>query len=170
MSLELVSSDTNIWIDFEVISRLNLPFLLPYQYIMYHEAAERELLNPPDLKENLIHYGLSLVRMTIQEASYLLELTRKYRALSNFDAAALAIAKKRSIPLFTGDKALRNAAQKENVDVIGSIGILDQLFEGKYIAEEEYIYCLAEMSKYNGNKIRLPQSEIDKRMNKIKSS
>ena len=33
--MEYISSDTNVWIDFNIISRMNLPFLLPYTYIMY---------------------------------------------------------------------------------------------------------------------------------------
>lgn len=36
--MEFVSSDTNVWIDFQVIARLQLPFLLPYTYIMYTEV------------------------------------------------------------------------------------------------------------------------------------
>lgn len=36
--MEFVSSDTNVWIDFQVIARLQLPFLLPYTYIMYTES------------------------------------------------------------------------------------------------------------------------------------
>lgn len=40
--MEYISSDTNVWIDFSVISRLDLPFLLPYTYIMYTESIENE--------------------------------------------------------------------------------------------------------------------------------
>lgn len=36
--MEYISSDTNVWIDFNIISRMNLPFLLPYTYIMYTES------------------------------------------------------------------------------------------------------------------------------------
>ena len=39
-----ISSDTNVWIDFMTIGKLELPFRLPYTYLMYYEAVENELL------------------------------------------------------------------------------------------------------------------------------
>ena len=51
--MEYISSDTNVWLDFVVIGRLELPFRLPYIYLMNQEAAEDELLNPPGLGEDL---------------------------------------------------------------------------------------------------------------------
>ena len=44
--MEYISSDTNVWIDFKIINRLNLPFLLPYTYIMYEESINSELISP----------------------------------------------------------------------------------------------------------------------------
>ena len=32
--MEYISSDTNVWLDFVEIEKLNLPFQLPYIYIM----------------------------------------------------------------------------------------------------------------------------------------
>lgn len=32
--MEYVSSDTNVWLDFAVINRLEIPFRLPYTYIL----------------------------------------------------------------------------------------------------------------------------------------
>lgn len=56
--MEYISSDTNVWIDFNIISRMNLPFLLPYTYIMYTESMESELLNPEGFKDQLAEAGL----------------------------------------------------------------------------------------------------------------
>lgn len=47
--MEYISSDTNVWLDFAEIERLNLPFLLPYVYLMNDETVEDELLSPPGL-------------------------------------------------------------------------------------------------------------------------
>lgn len=43
--MEYISSDTNIWIDFAIIEKLELPFKLPYIYLMDNDAIEDELLN-----------------------------------------------------------------------------------------------------------------------------
>lgn len=56
--MEFVSSDTNVWIDFQVIARLQLPFLLPYTYIMYTESINSELLSPSGFREDLLEAGL----------------------------------------------------------------------------------------------------------------
>ena len=45
-----ISSDTNIWIDFMTIEKLELPFRLPYTFLMYKESIQNELLSPPNLK------------------------------------------------------------------------------------------------------------------------
>ncbi len=44
--MEYISSDTNVWIDFSVIRRTDLPFRLPYTYIMNTDAVNNELLSP----------------------------------------------------------------------------------------------------------------------------
>lgn len=50
--MQYISSDTNIWLDFMIINRLELPFRLPYIYLMNSEAMEDELLNPPGIGKN----------------------------------------------------------------------------------------------------------------------
>ena len=47
---------------------------------------------------------------------------------------------------------------------MGTIGILDQLLEGQYIENEEFFYCINELLKYNGGKVRLPENELKKRL------
>lgn len=68
----------------------------------------------------------------------------------------------------TGDGALRRAAIKEGVEVMGSIKILDLLLEGNLIDTTEYLYCLEEFERQNGNEIRLPQSALQERIDKYR--
>lgn len=65
--MEYVSSDTNVWIDFQVISRLQLPFLLPYTYLMYKESMDSELLYPSELRNDLVEAGLVGVGIDYEE-------------------------------------------------------------------------------------------------------
>lgn len=108
--MEFISSDTNVWIDFCTIDKFYLPFKLPYTYIMNNDAIEDELLNPKDLKEQLIQLGLKKVELDIDELFLAEEYERKYKKLSIYDRIALAIAKNRHILLLTGDLNLRKAA------------------------------------------------------------
>lgn len=51
------------------------------------------------------------------------------REISLYDAVALAIAKAREIRLLTGDRNLRKAAAEEGVEIIGTLVILDRLYQ-----------------------------------------
>lgn len=166
--MEFISSDTNVWIDFRVISRLSLPFLLPYTYIMYTESIASELLNPVGFQNELTAAGLVGVDITIEEFELAEAWGNVYLRLSAQDRIALAIAKNRGIVLLTGDMALRKAAGKEGVSVLGTLGVLDKLYEGKYILQDEYEYCLSELLKHNGREVRLPSSELQKRLDSLR--
>lgn len=165
--MEYISSDTNVWLDFAVINKLEIPFRLPYTYIMNEDAIADELLSPKELRENLVELGLRAVELSEEEFYLAEEYNAKYTKPSLYDCVALAIAKVRGITLMTGDGPLRKAAEQENVSVIGTIGVLDQLYEGQYIEKEEYVDCLKKLLKNNGQKIRLPEKELQKRVDNV---
>ena len=157
-----ISSDTNVWLDFDVISRIELPFRLPCTYLMFTEALREEIMYPLTLLQKLQGLGLKGVDLTADELFYADEIADKYVKLSGYDRTALAIAKYRGIPLLTGDNALRKAAKNEGVDVFGTIGLLDMLFELKLINKSEYKYCIE--SFLNHGERRLPVEELQKRL------
>ena len=146
--MEYISSDTNIWLDFNAISRIDLPFRLPCTYIMYKEALRKEIISPSELLDGLQKRGLIGVDLTIEEFFYADELSKKYVKLSGYDRTALAVAKFRNIPLLTGDNPLRRAAEKEGVEVFGTIGLLDKLYDGDYINKLEYQFCLENLLEH----------------------
>ena len=166
--MNLISSDTSVWIDFVAISRLPLPFLLPYTYLMNQDAIEQELLFPHGLANDLIQLGLKSVELTIEEFQLAERYISLHHRLSVFDCTALAIAKERNITLLTGDGTLRRVAEKEKVKVFGTIGVLDQLYEQKHIEKSEYVYCLEQLLAHNGREIRLPQNALQSRIEKCK--
>ena len=166
--MQFVSSDTSVWIDFSTIHRLSLPFQLPYTYIMSRDAVEDELLSPPDIGEKLKAYGLVPVDITIEEFFLAQQYGNLYARLSVYDRIALAIARHLQIILMTGDGALRKAASKEGVAVIGTLGILDRLHTDGVIDDGEYKSCLEDLKNNNGGVIRLPQIEIDRRLRSLK--
>lgn len=163
--MEYISSDTNVWIDFVVINRLELPFRLPYVYLMNEDVVDDELLAPPELGKELVKLGLQKVELTEEEFYLAEEYIEHYKRISIYDAVALAIAKIRGIKLLTGDGALRKAAAEEGVTVIGTLGILDQLYHRQLIEAHEYSYCLKELLRHNGGKVRLPEEELRCRIN-----
>ena len=167
--MEYISSDTNVWLDFETIDRLDYPFQLPYTYLMDEDAVRDELLSPQGLGDKLKSLGLQETELTEDEFYLVEEYMNRFAKLSTYDCIALSIAKRRGITLLTGDGPLRKAAHAEGVQVMGTIGVLDQLYERKIIEKEEYVGCLEELLKYNGGKVRLPEKELLARIEDIRS-
>lgn len=165
--MEYISSDTNVWIDYSCIDRLELPFRLDCTFIMHHDAIEDEIKQPVDLKDKLINLGLVGVELTTDEFAFADFLSGKYRRLSIFDVTALAIAAKRGITLLTGDRTLRAAAEREGVKVMGTIGLLDRLLANDCIDGVEYYECLVLFKENNSAKIRLLEDELEIRLSKI---
>lgn len=159
---QILSSDTNIWIDFDVIGELDLPFLLPVSYVMFEEAIREEMTSPSG--EQLKKLGLNSVEITEEEFYYALDLLAADEKLSMWDCIALAMAKKRSIWLLSGDKRLRQAAERERVYVVGSIWILDRLLVEQCISPQKYQECLQKLLNDKSGKIRLPKEELQKRL------
>lgn len=165
--MEYISSDTNVWIDFFVIKRTDLPFRLPYTYVMSTDAIDDELLSPLGFRDELIAKGLLPVEYSFDEFELAEQFGNQYPKLSIYDRIALAIAKVRGIMLLTGDGPMRKAAHKEGVAVIGTLGILDQLFSRSLIDESEYRNCLQELQCNNGAQVRLPKLEIERRLQNV---
>jgi len=165
--MEYISSDTNVWLDFSLIDRLDLPFLLPYIYLMNNDAIEDELLSPPGLNKRLIDLGLKKAELSEEEFYLAIEYSRRFKKPSRYDCVALAIAKIRGITLLTGDGPLRKAAISEGVSVMGTIGILDQLLSENLISTSVYVECFKAFDDLNGGKIRLPKAEIQNRIKKF---
>jgi predicted nucleic acid-binding protein len=166
--MKCVCSDTNVWIDFSIIDKVNLPFRLPYTYIMNADALDDELLFSDDLRTMLLMNGLVCTHLSYEEFVLAEMLGPRYPRLSTYDRIALAMAKIRGIYLLTGDGALRKAAKNESVQVIGTLGILDQLLLAKHISEQEYKLCLGRLQAHNGKEVRLPSNEIAVRLQRMK--
>ena len=162
--MQFISSDTSVWIDFVTIQKTEVPFRLPYTYIMNQDAVDDEILSPPGLGQQLISYGLVPVGITVDEFFLAEEYGARYAKLSKYDRIALAIAKCRQITLLTGDGRLRKAAMLEGVPIMGTLGILDQLWDQQRISVDEQITCLQGLLNNNGGAVRLPKAEIISRL------
>ena len=106
---------------------------------MFKESMESEILSPTGFLDELVAAGLVGVNITIEGFLLADRWGNIYPKLSVPDRIALAIAKQRGIALLIGDKALRKAASQEGVSTLGTLGVLDRLLNGNYIAKDEYL-------------------------------
>jgi predicted nucleic acid-binding protein len=122
--------DTNICVDLFngnlLESVLNLPdsFLLP-------DVILDELKEPDGT--TLVLIGYKSLSLSSDAVEIVFQYAEQYAKPSRTDLFALAAAKTLEVALLTGDKNLREAAQKEHVDVHGLLWLLDKIFEAQLI-------------------------------------
>jgi predicted nucleic acid-binding protein len=94
-----------------------------------------------------------------------LELSTNERGLSIYDCINFVLARDEETLLLTGDRRLRNYAEKQGVTVKGTIWIIDKMIE-----ENQIDRCTAkkayERLLYHEN-TRLPSEELQKRIKKL---
>lgn len=163
----LISSDTNIWIDFYTIHCLEHPFLLEHEYYISSAAFRDELVAPKQLAEELKVYGLMQTDINNEELLLALKYRNKYKGLSIYDSFALAVAKSREWILLSGDMPLRKAAKLEDVECHGVIWVYDELLRLEKITSAEYNLAMeALITAVNVGKCRLPIPELKRRLGK----
>ncbi len=156
----LLISDANILIDIEN------GLLTPAVFRLSSEIAVPDILFELELRERYSHLldaGLKIKSLTPESVKKTESLTAQYPRPSMMDHSALALAIQEQCPLLTGDKDLRIAAKKENVEVHGTIWIVEQLLNQKLIqlhrAKDGF-----DIMKAKGS--RLPWTDADKLINK----
>lgn len=132
--MQLLISDANILIDMEEGQLIELMFQLPYQYstpdILFIEELEDE-------HQYLLDLGLSLSELSSNTMEHAMELIPRYIKASRNDCFALALARQEECTLLTGDKALRSAAETEDVEVKGSIWLVRKMIEAELLSADQ---------------------------------
>jgi len=156
--LQLLISDSNIFIDMEVSNLTKKMFELPYRFavpdILYYEELEEE-------HKNLLEYGLKLKRVSSKSIIFVDSVLSKYRKIGFYDKLALATARQESCPLVTGDRALREAGIKEGIEIFGTIWLVEALIKHSIITVDEAKEAY-KLMRENGR--RLPWEFIKKRL------
>lgn len=127
----LLVSDANILIDIEEGGLLEDFFGLPYQFltpdILFYEELDAQ-------HAHLLELGLEIRELSPESVSYAGTLIQSYSSPSANDCFALALASQEQCPLLTGDLALRNAANRERIEIRGTIWIVEELVRHNVIS------------------------------------
>ena len=120
----LLISDANILIDLEDGGLLAELFQLPFQFqvpdMLFFDELEAD-------HGYLLDYGLQLGELSPESMAEVEFLVKKYGQPSRYDCFALALAMQEHCPLLTGDKNLRRAAEQENIEVKGTLWIVEAM-------------------------------------------
>jgi len=152
----LLISDTNVLIDIEDGKLTSPLFKLPY------EIAVPDVLFESELREkhgHLLQSRLIIKSLTSEFVQRAEILRTKHPRPSIMDHFALSLAMQEQCPLLTGDKDLRDAAIKENIEVHGTVWIVRELLQAKLIDQMQARNSFDSM-KAKGS--RLPWSDVEK--------
>lgn len=154
---QLLISDANILIDLEDGELITQLFSLPYQFsvpdMLFYDELEQH--------SYLVDIGLQVGELnphSMQEAEI---LCQQYTQPSRYDCFALVLAKQEQCPLLTGDKNLRKAAETEQVEVHGTLWVVNGLLQHQLITPDR---ARAAYQKMKAKGRRLPWSIAEKQI------
>lgn len=151
----VIINDTNIWIDLKLTNIIEKVFLLPY------ELAVPDILYNDELKdmdgELLEANGIKIIEKVAETA----ERSGMTNRVSFNDLTTLVVAKSRGYILVTGDGNLRKIAKSENVELRGTIWLIDEMVSNNILdIGEAALIC----KKLLQLKRRLPKEELQLRI------
>ena len=153
----IVISDACVLIDIEQSELTSKMFNLPFKFTVPDVLFAEELNEKHAL---LISYGLKIETLSSKLVTEAFNLRQKNPRLSVNDLLALTLAKSRNNVLLTGDKALRKIAYEFNLEVHGTIWVVEQMHNHNLLSKNEVKDAFVQM-KMHGS--RLPWSIIEKK-------
>lgn len=153
--MSLLISDACVFIDIEAAQLTHAMFSLPYQFAIPDVIYEEEL---SDRHPHLLALGLISKTIRSELIAEVYDLKQKHKKLSLYDCFALILAKDEKTRLLTGDRALREMAKKWDVEVHGTVWLIQQMMEHKVIQPQVVRIALQRMREAGS---RLPWNEVD---------
>jgi predicted nucleic acid-binding protein len=151
--------DANILIDFHACSLLERLFRLPLKLIA-PDLVAFELEDPKN--RYLMELGLEVVELSPDQVRKLDDLTSTHRRLSISDLSALILAEEMRTVLLTNDGLLRKLAARRNIEIHGTLWLLDEMVKLKLITPQCASGALKIMLQKGS---RLPKRECQRRFN-----
>lgn len=157
----LLISDANILMDVEVGELVAPMFSLGYQFavpdVLYYEEMEEQ-------HAHLLDMGLQTRTLSAQSVERVQTLSQTYPGPGRNDLFALALAEVEKCPLLTGDAALRQAAEMEQVEVRGTVWLIAEMVREKRIT---VAVARAALHKMRVNGRRLPWEVAEKMLDEL---
>lgn len=164
--MDIIVNDTNIFIDLQSVGLLGAMCELPFE-IHTLDLVVAELTDPTqraDVDEYISRHKIKVHSLSSSElVAVAVEQSSVPGNLSFQDVAVCRYARSGAYKLLTGDRQLRNYAEKQNMEVHGIIYLIDEMVADAIITPKEGAAKLRELLAVN---VRLPKSEIASRIEK----
>ena len=132
--MAIIVSDANIFIDMDVAGLTRSMFQLEDTFatpdILYQEELSEHHSELPGL-------GLLVERLSSSAIADVERMVILYTQPSINDLFALALGKERQWPLLSGDRRLREAARSEQVEIYGTLWLVERMVAAKIISVDQ---------------------------------
>lgn len=162
--MRLIVTDANIFIDLAAGDLLDAMFRLPQvefhvpDVLYVEELAERHGLLPG--------LGLKIISQPAEAVAEVEHLRGRYRRASVNDLFALVLAKRLHCGLLSGDRALREAAGREGIEVRGTLWLIEKLVHARLLNVDRAEAAYAAMRR-DGS--RLPWVEVSVQLAQLRA-
>jgi len=161
--MRLLISDANIFIDMVSGGLLEAMFRLPYRFAVPDVLYEEELAaHHPDLPD----LGLQVLELSPDGIIDVQALLSRYASegVTRDDVFALALARQEDCPLLTGDRALRNAGEEEQLEVHGTLWLVEAMFKLDIVSGQTVRQAYEAMV---ADRRRLPWDEVEGQLQRL---
>jgi len=162
--LLLLISDANILMDIDVGDLVAPMFSLGYQFVVPDVLYYEELV---EQHAHLLDMGLQIRTLSPKSVERVQTLSQTYVKPGRNDLFALALAEVEECPLLTGDAALRQAAETEQVEVKGTVWLISEMVREQRITIPVARAALQKM-RINGR--RLPWDAAEQMLGAIEAA
>lgn len=164
--MDIIVNDTNIFIDLQSIGLLGAMCELPFK-IHTLDLVVAELTDPTQRADVAEYISRQKIKVHSLSSAELVAAAVEHHSvpgnLSFQDVAVCQYARSGAYKLLTGDRQLRNYAEKQCVEVHGIIFLIDEMVAENIITPQMGATKLKELLAVN---VRLPKSEITARIEK----
>ncbi|KJF17624.1 PIN domain-containing protein [Acidithrix ferrooxidans] len=159
--MRVVVSDANVLIDLVDGGIASALSHLPYQIVVPEILFEEELRARHG---NLLDLGISTEPSAEDSILEVERQIRRYPRISRNDAFALVLAQEKQCVLLTGDQNLRKAAENCEIEVHGTVHLIEN-FVAMDLLTTEQIRRAVELMRSRGR--RLPWATVDQLIGRL---
>lgn len=111
-----------------------------------------------------LHLGLQTMPLSARGVARVQELSRLYVKPGRNDLFTIALAEEKQCSLLTGDAALRQAAESEQIDVKGTLWLIEEMIKERKITLQ---VARAALRRMQDNGRRLPWAIAEQRLSAL---
>lgn len=157
ITTKIIITDTNIITDLSNANILDKFVKLDNVYIS--DMVKRDEINSSTGNVNEIK-KFKTINATSDEIEEIFKISKETKGLSPYDIINFIIAKNNNAILATGDKKLKDYSEKNGVEVIRTLKIIQLMKANNIITTKEAISACKNLKENNNT--RIPSADIDK--------